>query len=563
MSFDASGNPVGISSSNFVEGMIVYDTTNNCVKIFDGSVWSCYIRPACPTGPSFDYVTTCYNTSPALSSFSFVQGSPASGSFTIPLSVMGSGNIPSVANTVSGLTLTTSAIASANSGNTSLSVIISGTPTAAEAIIIPLTINGITCNFLFNVTSNIAQYTCTSATTNGTYIVGSVVTAANTLTLVLNVTQVGNYPAMSYTAGGVTFSTPAGTFASTGPKTLTLNASGTPTTVGINNLTANPSTLCAASYTAVSPGTATINCGNATLLAGDVPLQNSAASMTYTLPYTSGNGGVYPAISVASTGVLGLMATAPSGVFANGSGSITVTISGTATTSGDAMFSINIGGSTCNIVIPVLPTSNSITNCSSPNKIIGRSISKNSSSPTNLTIGSKSVGAWISSTSGYFTFANSFCSPGLLFITAMCGVDFSSSFNDIMRLRGAASSIGAGSVCNNGSITIYFNKPVNDFTVLTTWIGGDLNTVGNPDSFNVTTDTGGTLTADGSINSCNLVTVTPNGSVITVTGSGVNINDGGGAIRVRSTVPYKSITLTGTAGDDVIIAYGYCDAVAY
>ncbi|RTZ46095.1 hypothetical protein EJ377_16410 [Chryseobacterium arthrosphaerae] len=32
--FDASGNPVGISQVDFIEGMTVYDTTNNTMKIY-------------------------------------------------------------------------------------------------------------------------------------------------------------------------------------------------------------------------------------------------------------------------------------------------------------------------------------------------------------------------------------------------------------------------------------------------------------------------------------------------------------------------------------------------
>ena len=33
---------------NPAAGMMVYDTTNNCLKIFNGTVWSCYTTPACP-----------------------------------------------------------------------------------------------------------------------------------------------------------------------------------------------------------------------------------------------------------------------------------------------------------------------------------------------------------------------------------------------------------------------------------------------------------------------------------------------------------------------------------
>lgn len=48
MAFDASRNPVNIPAANFVEGMMVYDTTNNCLEIYDGTKWSCYTEQTCP-----------------------------------------------------------------------------------------------------------------------------------------------------------------------------------------------------------------------------------------------------------------------------------------------------------------------------------------------------------------------------------------------------------------------------------------------------------------------------------------------------------------------------------
>ncbi|AZZ58722.1 SprB repeat-containing protein [Riemerella anatipestifer] len=46
--FDTNGLPVGIPVANFVAGMMVYDTTNNCLKIYNGSIWSCFSTQTCP-----------------------------------------------------------------------------------------------------------------------------------------------------------------------------------------------------------------------------------------------------------------------------------------------------------------------------------------------------------------------------------------------------------------------------------------------------------------------------------------------------------------------------------
>ena len=54
VAFNVSGNPVGIAVADFVEGMMVYDTTNNCLKIYTlkegdgGSAWHCMDTQACP-----------------------------------------------------------------------------------------------------------------------------------------------------------------------------------------------------------------------------------------------------------------------------------------------------------------------------------------------------------------------------------------------------------------------------------------------------------------------------------------------------------------------------------
>ncbi|WP_267405306.1 MULTISPECIES: hypothetical protein [unclassified Chryseobacterium] len=54
LAFNASGNPVGIPPANFVEGMVLYDTTNKCLKMYtsqDGGTtfgWYCITTQTCP-----------------------------------------------------------------------------------------------------------------------------------------------------------------------------------------------------------------------------------------------------------------------------------------------------------------------------------------------------------------------------------------------------------------------------------------------------------------------------------------------------------------------------------
>lgn len=72
---------------------------------------------------------------------------------------------------------------------------------------------------------------------------------------------------------------------------------------------------------------------------------------TMSIPYTGGNGGIYPAQTVGP--VNGLTATLTSGHFANGAGTLTYTISGIPTVSSPSTttFTINIGGRTCSTTI--------------------------------------------------------------------------------------------------------------------------------------------------------------------------------------------------------------------
>ena len=89
-----------------------------------------------------------------------------------------------------------------------------------------------------------------------------------------------------------------------------------------------------------------IDCGavaNTGVLLDATPASNVSSILTY----TGGNGGAYSGQTILSTTVTGLKATLISGTFSNGNGNLTFTITGTPSSSGDAIFSINIGGKSC------------------------------------------------------------------------------------------------------------------------------------------------------------------------------------------------------------------------
>jgi hypothetical protein len=86
-------------------------------------------------------------------------------------------------------------------------------------------------------------------------------------------------------------------------------------------------------------------------------MNGSAALATdsFKVPYTGGNGGAHSGQIVSSTGVTGLTATLNAGSFKTGNDSVTYSISGTPSGTGNATFALNIGGRNCNYVANVLP----------------------------------------------------------------------------------------------------------------------------------------------------------------------------------------------------------------
>jgi hypothetical protein len=105
-------------------------------------------------------------------------------------------------------------------------------------------------------------------------------------------------------------------------------------------------------YTSTAGTVASLNCNGFTQ-SGNIFSGQAASNVSISVPYTGGNGGFYAGQTVSSTGVTGLTATITSGTLANGSGSLSYTITGTPSGVGNATFALSVGGQSCNLVLPI------------------------------------------------------------------------------------------------------------------------------------------------------------------------------------------------------------------
>jgi len=127
-------------------------------------------------------------------------------------------------------------------GTQTVRLIGGGKPLSTGSNIFTVTYDGTVCDFVVLVTapaggSSAFTVTCTGATAVGNYVVGTPLTAANSITLTVNVTAVGSWSVTTAPAvNGIIFSN-TGTFTNTGTQTITLNASGTPVTAGPSTFT--------------------------------------------------------------------------------------------------------------------------------------------------------------------------------------------------------------------------------------------------------------------------------------------------------------------------------------
>jgi hypothetical protein len=285
----------------------------------------------------------------------FTQGQSASGTQTATYSGGNGANYAatSIASSgVSGLTANLAAGTLAN-GDSSLLFTITGTPASSGTARFNINLFGSSCFFTrtVNPPSATATLNCGGATFSPTTITQGVGYNGT-----ITVPYTGGNSA-SYSAGaaigstgvtGLTATLQAGTLSTTG--NLTYTVSGTPSSSGTANFALSfGSSSCTVSKTITGPTVGGLTCGSATFNPTAMT-QNTAYSGTMTVPYTGGNGAPYPAGgAIASTGVTGLTATLQAGTLAVGNGNFTYTVSGTPTSTGNAIFALSFGAANCNV----------------------------------------------------------------------------------------------------------------------------------------------------------------------------------------------------------------------
>jgi uncharacterized protein (TIGR02145 family) len=280
----------------------------------------------------------------------------------------GSYNGRSVASTgVSGLTATVLGGNFAN-GSGNLNVAISGTPNAIGTANFALSIGGKTCTFSRIVLAgSIASLNCSAASHFGTLTQNQA--ASNVRSVVQYEGGNGGLHSGQIVSSGVrglTATLLSGKFG-VGGQQLTYTISGTPTSFGVASFPLNiGGKSCVLTRTIYKVGSvSSLGCSSPTHSGTLISGLLSSGGVSSTITYFGGNGGTYNGQTVASSGVLGLTATLIPGIFSNGLGLLTYYISGTPSSSGAAIFTLNIGGKSCTVSRTVLPGSITGLSCSS------------------------------------------------------------------------------------------------------------------------------------------------------------------------------------------------------
>jgi hypothetical protein len=300
---------------------------------------------------------TALSVNPPTNNGLLVHGVEASGVSSV-VSYAGGNGGPHSGQTVSstGITGLTATLAAGifAIGNGNLTYTISGTPSSSGTASFALNIGGQTATLTRTVDPGlIASLNTNSPTNNGVLIHG---VAASSVSSFVSYTGGNGGPQSGQTVSstgvtGLTATVIGGNFAS-GAGTLTYTITGTPASSGTASFALNIGGQTATLTRTVDPGLiASLNASSASI--NGSLFGGYSTSGTSVISYSGDNGGAHNGQTVSSTGVTGLTATLTAGNFAVGNGTLTYTITGTASSSGTASFALNIGSQTSTLTVDV------------------------------------------------------------------------------------------------------------------------------------------------------------------------------------------------------------------
>lgn len=321
-----------------VNGMMIYDNSLGCIRVFQGGSWSsCFGANATSNGTAIIASVNCGSGT----GDTFVAGTPvvnATQTITMDVTTAGSYDIKAISN---GVTYSASGVFTGINYQTVV-LTATGTPIADGTTQFSLNITP-TCSFYRTVngaTSNgtavVASYSC-ATNTAGTLMAGTGVSGV-TQTITANVTRVGTY-SISTINNGVTFSG-SGTFTGTGNQNIVLTATGNPVTTGATPFTLNTTPNCSFNRTVNHPstnGTGVVSSYTSVSSAGTLTVGTGVTGVTQTITANVTTPGTYT-ISCLTNGIVYLGIGTFTGT---GNQNIVLSANGTPSTAETSTFTIN------------------------------------------------------------------------------------------------------------------------------------------------------------------------------------------------------------------------------
>ncbi len=330
-----------------VNGMVVYDISTGCVRTYEDGVWTGCLTNSrvasleCGSATHIGNLKENVLASGVRSTVNYIGGNGRNYSAQTINSV---GVLGLTAHLASGTLVR---------GDGSLEFTISGTPTSHGTAMFIISLGNELCALTIPVAIGdglVSSLDCAGATQVGTLEAGFASSGVSS-SVPYTGGNGGVYEAQSVVSTGVsglTASLDAGIL-DTGIGRLDFVISGTPSGSGTASFAitlGGQSCVFTRAVTIRSGGITSLDCAGATPI-GTLEEGVSASGVSSSVGYTGGNGGVYDAQTVSSTGATGLTASLASGVLNTGSGSLDFTITGTPNSSGTASFAISIGGQSC------------------------------------------------------------------------------------------------------------------------------------------------------------------------------------------------------------------------